>query len=104
MTDHDRILRDFLGPPDREVDHVFAEQVRRTVLAEERVKAARRASWTKFGRETLASATLVVLAFLLTSHDALEPLAASVLSPMTLVLLLFGIWTAATLRPASDAG
>jgi hypothetical protein len=102
MTDPDGILQNFLAPPDRPTDYQFAEAVRRQVVAEEQLKAARKRAWTRFGYEALASSGLVALLMLLSSRPSLfvEGDQPAVFSPLTTVLLLFGIWTATTLRPS----
>lgn len=103
MIDRDRMLKEFLGPPQRGADQSFAETLRLQVLAEERLRAARRAAWAKFGREALANGTVVLLLVVLNLRpDLLAPDSVSpMFSPMTILLFLFGVWTTAFLRSSS---
>ena len=97
MTDHEHELRDFLAPSGRSVDYTFAQTVRRRVLAEEAMKAARRSTWAKFGRDLLASGAIVVLLMLLGSQPGLVAPGtgnvSSAFSPLTTLVFIFGIWT-----------
>ena len=105
MTEQDQLLRVFLGPPDRRPDEAFVQMVRQQVLLEQRLIAVRRESWRKFGQEVLASGAFVILLVLLSSRPQMLTIeaGATTLSPIAMLLILFGTWAAAALRPASQA-
>ena len=103
MSDEmDLRLRALLAAPERAPDEVFAERVRRAVLAEERMRAATRAAWTRFAAE-MAAAASAILAFVLLAK--LSPVADSgtiipLFSPAAAGLLLLGLWVAVSVRPS----
>ena len=66
-TDPDLLLKSLLAAPERAPDESFALRIERLVLIEERLRAARRAAWARFGAEMLATASLLVAYFLLSS-------------------------------------
>jgi hypothetical protein len=99
--DPDRLLRSLLAAPERAPDEAFALRLQRLVMAEQRLRAARRVAWTRFAVEMLATAALIV-AFLLLSR--LGPLADSgalipLFSPAAAGLLLLVLWVGVSVRP-----
>jgi hypothetical protein len=98
--DSDLLLKSLLAAPDRTPDEAFALRIERLVLIEERIRAARRVAWTRFGAEMLATASLLVAYFLLTrltpvSPDSVIPL----YSPAAAGLLLLALWVGVSVRP-----
>src|SRR4051812_27669537 len=101
-TDPDLVLKSLLAAPERAPDESFALRIERLVLIEERLRAARRVAWTRFGAEMLATASLLVAYFLLTrltpvSPDSVIPL----YSPAAAGLLLLALWVGVSLRPGA---
>ncbi|MEA3001135.1 MAG: hypothetical protein QOK17_2968 [Sphingomonadales bacterium] len=99
--DPDRLLRSLLATPDRAPDEAFVLRLQRLATAEQRLRAARQAAWTRFAAEMLATAALIV-AFLLLSR--LGPLADSgsiipLFSPAAAGLLLLALWVGVSVRP-----
>jgi len=93
-------LRTFLAPP-RAPDEVFAMRVRAGIRAEQRLRAARRASWVTFATEMAAGASVIV-AFLLLSRPLVpfdSGLVVPLYSPAMCGVILLGLWTLVSLRP-----
>ena len=98
MTDRlDEALRAMLAPPDEFPDAIFTARVRNVMLAEQRMNAARKASWRLFAIELFASGA-VVIAFVLLAR--ITPAAGS-LEPGLIGFLLLALWVTAALRPAA---
>jgi hypothetical protein len=103
MTDDlDLRLKTMLAAPARAPDEPFAARVRRAVLAEQRMRAASRAAWTRFAAE-MAAAASAILAFVLLAR--LTPAADSAglippFGPAAAGLLLLGLWVAVSVRPS----
>jgi hypothetical protein len=100
--DMDLRLKALLAAPERDPDDAFADRVRRAVLAEERMRAAGRAAWTRFAAE-MAAAASAILAFILLAK--LTPVADSgdfipLFSPAAAGLLLLGLLVAVSVRPS----
>jgi len=108
MSDDDRIdaeLTAFFAVPDAAPDEAFVGRIERAVRAEQRMAAARRALWRRFGVETLGSLAVIGVFYLLwrvapanieISQLTLGPVAAA-----SLVLLL---WLGVGLKPAAMGG
>jgi hypothetical protein len=92
----DARLSALLAPPEEFPDEVFTARVRRAILAEDRLEAARRASWRRFGGE-LAGTAAIVLAFLLLAR--ISGGGATGLGPGLAAFVMIGFWTVAGLRP-----
>jgi len=93
-------LEAFLAPPDRARDEAFAARIGRLVAAEERMRTARRAAWTRFAASMLATASLLPLFVLLARLGGADsPAKVSPFSPAGAGLLLLALWliVAATL-------
>lgn len=105
MTDDlDARLRSILAAPERAPDEAFAVRVRRALLAEQRMRAASRAAWTRFAAEMAATAS-AILAFILLAR--LGPAAESadivpLFSPAAAGLLLVALWVAVSVRPSES--
>ena len=105
MTEEsDAMLARLLAAHERGPDEAFARRVERLVLAEQRLRAARRAAWHRFGAEMAAAAALV-LAFLLIgrlgrldSQDIVPPF-----SPVAIGMLLLVFWIFLSGRAESGA-
>ena len=100
--DIDIRLKSFLAAPERAPDDAFASMVSRAVLAEERMRLASRAAWTRFAVEMAATAS-AILAFVLLAR--IGPPAEStdfipVFSPAAAALLLIALWVGVSLRPS----
>ena len=100
----DAMLTALLATPERPADETFALRIRRLVEAEERLRAARRAAWSRFAAEMAAAAALL-LAFLLVewlapadSPDLLSPF-----GPAAAGLMLVAIWVAVSFRAGSGS-
>ena len=94
-------LKSLLAAPEREPDDAFAERIHRAVLAEERMRAATRAAWTRFAAEMAATAS-AICAFLLLAR--LSPLPESgtfipLFSPAAAGLLILALWVGVSARP-----
>ena len=102
--DTDRKLASLLALPRAEPDPAFADRVMRSVLAEKRLIAARRAAWTRFATE-MCAAGATILAFVLLAR--LSPGESGefvpLFSPAAAGLLLLGLWVAVTIRPSESA-
>lgn len=98
--DIDLRLRALLAEPERAPDEAFAAAVARRVLGDERLRAARRAAWTRFATVMAATASLVLLFVLLArlgggdSGDVVPPF-----SPAAAGLLLLALWAAVASAP-----
>ncbi len=103
MTDPlEQRLHALLAPPDEFPDEIFASRVRRAVLAEERLRDARRRGWRRFSIELIGS--LAVLAAFLLLARVLPPGDHQVgFEPATAALLLVGFWTFVGMRPGAEA-
>src|SRR5688500_5410505 len=104
MSDEmDLKLASLLALPRTEPDPAFADRVMRSVLAEQRLLAARRTAWTRFAAEMCATGA-AILAFVLLARFApaesgeIVPL----FSPAAIGLLLLGLWVAVSIRPAES--
>ena len=106
MDDRDRLLKNFLRASDRPVDEQFVETVHQQVLIEQQLAVARARAWARFGFEVLASAA-VLLMITAVAMIADAPAGSTELQPAlppgTFALLLFALWAAAALRPASHS-
>jgi glycerol uptake facilitator-like aquaporin len=101
----DRTLRALLRSPERGPDEEFARRMERLVLAEERLGAARRLAWRRFGVEMIATAALI-LVFVLLARAAPEPDSGRFVprfSPAAAGLLLLALWVVVSARPGSGA-
>jgi hypothetical protein len=99
-NDSDLLLKSLLAAPDRAPDEGFTLRIERLVLIEAWMRAARRAAWTRFAAEMLATAALLVAYWLLTrltpvSPDSVIPL----YSPAAAGLLLLALWVGVSVRP-----
>jgi hypothetical protein len=98
--DLDLRLKTLLATPERPPDEAFAARMTRLVLAEERMRAARRAAWTRFAMMMLATASLLLLFALLTrlahgdSGEVVPPF-----GPAAAGLLLVAVWAAVATAP-----
>jgi hypothetical protein len=98
--DIDLGLRALLAEPERAPDEAFAQRVARHVLAEERLRGARRAAWARFATVMAATASLVMLFVLLArlgsgdSGNVVPPF-----SPAAAGLLLLALWAAVASAP-----
>ena len=102
MNDMDSRLRSLLAARERAPDEAFAQRVHRAVLAEQKLAVARRAAWTRFAVEMMATASLV-LAWVLLAR--ISPAGDSgrfipLFSPAAAGLLLLGLWVAVSARPS----
>jgi hypothetical protein len=106
MTDTlDLQLRALLAAPDRPADELFAGRIERLVLAEERMRVARRAAWRRFATEMAAAAALILVFVVLAKAG---PAADSgrivpLFSPASAGLLLLALWLIVSCRPGSGA-
>ena len=98
--DLDLRLKALLAVADRAPDEAFALRVERRVLAESRLRAARRAAWTRFAAEMLATASLL-LAFTLMARPGPADSGSYVplFSPAAAGLLLLALWVTVSIRP-----
>jgi len=100
MDELDRRLAALMTCPDRAVDEKFAQRVKRAIVADERLRIARRRAWSKFRVEAAATgaatAVFILLGRLPTSAEGAVPVS----SPAGVGLLLLGLWVAVTLRPS----
>jgi hypothetical protein len=100
--DLDLRLKQALGSAERAPDEAFAQRVARLVRAEETLRAARRAAWTRLAVHLVATASLVVLFVLLArgtrpdSEGLVPPF-----SPATAGLLLLTLWVVVAARPGA---
>ncbi|MFL6863329.1 MAG: hypothetical protein ACJ8DZ_10040 [Allosphingosinicella sp.] len=101
--DTDLLLKSLLAAPQRAPDDAFTLRVQRLVLAEERMRAARRVAWTRFGVETVATASLLAAFWLLSrvapggaDSAGFIPLS----SPAAAGLLLLALWVGVSVRPS----
>ena len=102
--DTDLRLEALLKTPPREADESFVGDVRRAVLVEARLAAARRAAWTRFAMEMAAAAAALAAFWLLArlgpaDSDRFVPL----FSPAAAGLTLLGLWVLVSTRPSGKA-
>ncbi|MBV8687385.1 MAG: hypothetical protein JOZ90_13060 [Alphaproteobacteria bacterium] len=98
-------LAALLRSPERAPDEAFARRLERLVVAEARLRAARRAAWHRFTMEMVAAAALL-LAFALLTRSAPPPDSAGTIplfGPAAAGLLLLALWIAVSLRPGESA-
>ena len=102
MTDDEKITALFAAP-ERAPDEAFVARMARMVAAEQKLAAARRSAWRRFGRECLAAAAVVAafdLVWRLTPADIrLDQLFA--VPAGAAAALLLALWFAVELRPAA---
>ena len=100
----DALLTALLATPERAPDEMFALRIRRLVEAEERLRAARRAAWSRFARE-MAAAAAAIAAFLLVEWltPADSPGMVPLFGPAAAGLMLLAIWVAVSPRAGSGA-
>ena len=96
MTDDDANLAALLGAPERPSDAAFVDAVMREVLLEQRLRAARVASWRQFAKEAAATGAVIAAAVVLSTG-----LPGAGFTGM-LLLALLGSWVL-MLRPQSAA-
>ncbi|HEX8443999.1 MAG TPA: hypothetical protein VF631_10185 [Allosphingosinicella sp.] len=94
-------LSALLAPPDEFPDEIFTARMRRAVLAEERLRAARRGSWRRFAVE-LAGSLAVLAAYLLIASGQPPGDDLITFEPATAGLLLVGFWTFVAMRSPSE--
>lgn len=97
----DARLSVLLAPPDEFPDEIFTARVRRAILAEAHLAAARRAGWRRFGAD-LAGTAAVVAAFLLMSRLGGGGDGSLGLGAPLAAFVMLGFWTLAGLRPAAQ--
>jgi hypothetical protein len=98
--DGDRMLKALLTAPERAPDERFALRIERAVRVEERMRAGRRAAWSRFGIEMAAVAALVTAIVLIERLAAPDSQAmASPFGPATAGLLLLALWVCVSIRP-----
>lgn len=105
MTEDEKIAALF-ETPERAPDEEFVARMARLIEAEQRLEAARRSAWRRFGRECVAAAAVVAafdLVWRLTPADIrLDQLLAAPAGAAA--ALLIALWFAVELRPAAAAG
>jgi hypothetical protein len=92
-------LQALLRTPERAPDEAFAARVAQAVLVEQRLSAARRVAWTRFGAEMLAAASAIAAFWLLArltppDSDGVVPL----FSPAAMGLVVLGLWVLVSMR------
>jgi hypothetical protein len=98
--DGDAMLKALLAPPERDPDEAFALRVERAVRAEEKLRAARRAAWSRFGAEMAAAAALIAAFVLIERRAPADSLdMASSFGPAAAGLLLLALWVCVSIRP-----
>jgi predicted nucleic acid-binding Zn ribbon protein len=103
--DFDLRLRALLRSPERRPDEGFARRMQRLVLAEERMRAARRAAWRRFAIEMIAAAALI-LVFVVLAKAGPAPDSGRIVplfGPASAGLLLLALWVIVSCRPGSGA-
>jgi hypothetical protein len=96
-------LKALLASRERPSDDAFAHRMTRIVVAEERLRLARRAAWTRFAMEMAAAAALI-LAFVLLAKTGPEPDSAGIVplfGPASAGLLLLALWLFVSWRPVT---
>jgi len=94
-------LRDLLAPPDEFPDDHFIARVRRAILADEALRAARRRAWRRFAVELAGTAAVGVAFVVMGSGDAGAAGESFNLGPAVAGFALLGLWTFAALRPGA---
>ena len=102
--DMDRKLAALLALPRAEPDPAFADRVMRSVLAEQRLVAARRVAWTRFAAEMCATgAAILAFVFLARFSPGESGEFVPLFSPAAAGLILLGLWVAVSIRPSESA-
>ena len=96
----DARLAALLAPPQEFPDAVFTVRVRRGILADEALRAARRQGWRRFGVELAGSLAVVLAFYLLGGSDSGAAAGTIGYGPALAGLVLVAIWTLVALRPA----
>ena len=96
-------LRALLATPVRAPDEAFAMSVRQSVLIEERLRAARKLAWRRFGIEMLAAVAAIAAFWLLAratppDSEGIVPL----FSPASAGLMLLALWVLVSVRPGAE--
>ncbi len=99
--DLDARLAALLAPPDEFPDEIFTARMRRAVLAEKQLQAARRGSWRRFAVELVGSLA-VLAAFLLLGLAQGPGDDVITFEPAMAALALVGFWTVVGMRPAGE--
>jgi hypothetical protein len=98
--DIDLRLKALLATPERAPDDAFAARLTRLVVAEARMRSARRAAWARFATTMLATSSLLLLFVLLArlgagdSGEVVPPF-----GPAAAGLLLVALWAAVATAP-----
>jgi hypothetical protein len=104
MTDEDRIdagLSALLAEPEGAPDQAFVARIRRAVLAEQKMAAARRAVWRRFAVETLGSVAAVGAFYLLWRMAPADIEVSSLtLAPFMAASFVLFLWLGLGLKPA----
>lgn len=98
MTEEERIAALFAAP-ERAPDEAFVARVGRALLAEQRMAAARRALWRRFGIEAVASAAVIAAFYWLWRLSPALTLDQMPIAPSAAAILVLFLWFAAELRP-----
>ena len=107
MTDEQAIdakLAALLGRSDPEPDERFVTRVERAVLADQRLQAARRTAWRRFGGELAASGAVVLAFALLWNLGPDVPLDSVSVAPSLAAVALLALWFLVEVRPSATAG
>lgn len=97
----DARLSALLGGGEPEPDERFVTRVERAVLADQRLQAARRAAWQRFGRDLAASGAVVLAFALLWNLGPDVPLDSVSLAPSLAAVALLALWFIVELRPSA---
>ena len=106
MTDDaiDTRLAALLGEPDLQPDERFVMRVERVILADQRLRAARRSAWQRFWREMAASGAVVIAFALLWSVGPAVSIESVSIAPALAAVTLLALWFLVVLRPAVTQG
>jgi hypothetical protein len=101
MNDDEKIAALF-AESERAPDEAFVARVERAVLAEQRMGAARAATWRRFAVECASSAAIISAFYLLWRLAPAElPLDQLPVGPAAAAILTLGLWFAIELRPSA---
>ena len=97
----DARLHALLAPPEEFADSIFTARVKRAILADEALRAARLRGWRRFGAELAGSLAVVLAFYVLGGADGAVTESGTIgFGPALAGLVLVAMWTLVALRPA----
>lgn len=97
----DRRIAELFAPAERMPDESFVARIETSVLAEQRLAAARRRAWRRFAVECLSSSAIVAAFYLLWRLSPQLTLEDVPVTPGWAAVLVLFLWFGTVLRPSA---